>query len=267
MKANDLPIVFCTCDGYCDLWNDFFRLFKKYWPDYKGSIILDTESNAAEFPGLNISSPLNCDLKTSWSERLYLSLCKIDSPYCLIFLDDFYLRGPVNTDVLNRALCYMNAHENIAGITFLKEPGEYKEIDLGTAKFALRKKLSPYTTTAHITLYRTDFLRKIVRKYESAWEFETNGTIRSWFSRYRFMSALNNDAPVFPYDGGALVRGGCFDRELKAYFNDIENCCLGNSRPCETVAETAGNQFTLFKTFKYGIRGLASLFSERCDRE
>ena len=53
----DVTMIFCTCDAYADLWENFFILFKKYWPDFDGEIIFNTESKSYSNEGLNIVMP------------------------------------------------------------------------------------------------------------------------------------------------------------------------------------------------------------------
>ena len=95
-SMNNVSIIFCTCDAYADLWNGFFKLFRKYWPDFDGEIILNTERKAFQYEGLNISAPLNCGNDVSWSDRLAMSLDRASGEYVLIMLEDFYLKAPVD---------------------------------------------------------------------------------------------------------------------------------------------------------------------------
>lgn len=32
-RAADVAVVVASCDAYADLWEPFFRLFRRYWPD------------------------------------------------------------------------------------------------------------------------------------------------------------------------------------------------------------------------------------------
>jgi hypothetical protein len=49
-------ILVNTCDKFEDCWDPFFKLFKFYWPDYTGTIYLNTEYKDYSFEGLTIVS-------------------------------------------------------------------------------------------------------------------------------------------------------------------------------------------------------------------
>ena len=162
---NNVSLIFCTCDAYADLWENFFLLLKKYWPEFDGEIILNTESKAFQYAGFSISQALNCGKEVSWSQRLAMALDRASNPYVLIILEDFYLKAPVDHDAFCRTLAYMQANPNVASVTYLREPGVSKP-EPAFPGFFRRKQFSLYKMTAHITMYRKDYLRKLLKKTE-----------------------------------------------------------------------------------------------------
>ena len=261
MLNNELTVIFCTCDAYEDLWQNFFMLLKKYWPEFDGEIILNTETKAFEYEGLKISEPLNCPKETSWSDRLSLSLKKVKTPYVLIMLDDVYLKAPVKNSSFIATLKYMDSNPTVASVTYLCEPGA-KTSKTGLDGFYYRSQFSLYKMTAHITLYRKDYLLSVLRKNESAWEFEVSGTVRSWFKRGKFLCPKDNSLYIFPYDFGSLVLRGNFVRTVKEYFEKNEGCIFIKERPLmEKVEFKAPGNF--LKKFKYFIKGFLSIFKDK----
>lgn len=260
LSIDNVTIVFCSCDAYSDLWENFFRLLKKYWPEYDGEIILNTESKEFHHGGMKISKPLNCSKDVSWSDRLSLSLQRVKTPYVLIFLDDYYLKENVNHGNFLKSLEYMKTHQDIVSITYLKEPGTKKEVhDL--EGFMRRTQFALYKITGHITLYRTDYLKKILKKNESAWEFEVNGTIRSWLKKGKFLCPIDNNNPIFPYDFGLLVTRGKYLKPVKEYFEDKQGCVFSNIRPVmeEWIPKSNGS---IVVKIKYLVKGLISFFKK-----
>lgn len=263
LNLKDVTIVFCSCDAYSDLWENFFKLLKKYWPEYDGEIILNTETKAFQYDGFRISSPLNCGDDVSWSDRLSLSLKRVQTPYILIFLDDFYLKNKVNHVEFLKTLGYMKTNQDIVSITYLKEPGGKKEVQdlegfMDRAQFAL------YKMTAHITLYRTEYLQKILKNNESAWEFEVNGTIRSWLKKGKFLCPIDNLNAIFPYDfeGWSLCVKGKYYKPVKEYFEKQEKIHFLECR--ETVEYLPqGSGGSLKKKFYYLGKGLLSMCKKR----
>lgn len=260
MNIRDVTLVFCSCDAYSDLWDNFFRLLKKYWPEFDGEIILNTESKKCEYDGFCISEPLNCPDGTSWSDRLSMSLKKAKTPYVLIMLEDYYLKSPVDHSGFLRTLEYMKSRTDAMSVTYLCEPGAHKPID-DLPGFFKRKHFSLYKLTGHITLYKKDFLLSMLRHNESAWEFEVNGTIRAWFQKGKFLSPKNNEHEIFPYDFGVLITRGKFDRALKEYFEENENCVFLKDRPSMKF-EFKPSGGIMIKA-KYFFKGVLSIFKEK----
>jgi len=260
MKMNDVTMVFCTCDAYSDLWENFFMLLRKYWPEFDGEIILNTEQQSFQYEGFRISAPLLCSQDVSWSDRLSLSLKKVKTPYVLIMLEDFYLKAPVDHSRFIKTVDYMKANPNAVSITYLREPG-IKKYQPDLSGFCLRKQFSLYKMTAHITLYQTDYLRSVLKKCETAWEFEVNGTVRAWFKKGMFFCAQDNTLPIFPYDYGRLCIRGTYWGPVKRHFESAEQITFSNIR--ETSEEfLAAKSVSLVKKFNYLVKGLLSVFKE-----
>lgn len=259
LVSNDVTILFCSCDTYSDLWENFFMLLKKYWPEYDGEIILNTESKEFSYEGLSISSPLNCSPDVSWSDRLSLSLRRVNTPYVLIFLDDFYLKHQVDHARFMETLEFVKQNSQVASITYLKEPGGRKAVS-GLDGFVWRDHYSLYKMTAHITLYKVQYLQKVLKRNESAWAFEVSGTIRSWFEKGRFLCPENNENAIFSYDFGSLIIRGQYLKKVKEYF-EAEGCIFDHKRP--TIEDWASqHQGGFFVKCKYLISGLLSIFKK-----
>lgn len=260
MINDKVSMIFCTCDAYADLWENFFVLLKKYWPEFDGEIILNTESKVFQYEGYAISQPLNCGKQLSWSERLSLSLRRAQNPYVLIMLEDFYLKAPVNHKRFIETLEYMKAHSDVASITYLREPGASR-VQKELPGFCVRKQFCLYKLTAHITLYRKEYLLSLLKKGESAWEFEVNGTFRSWFRWGKTLCPPDNRSAIFPYDFGSLILRGKYYGPVKRYFEKRENLVFLTNR--ETV-ETffVSTKASLSKKLHYLIKGMLSFLKE-----
>ena len=150
----------------------------------------------------------------------------------------------------------------MASVTYLREPGVSRPEKV-LPGFFRRKQFSLYKMTAHITLYRKDYLRALLKKDESAWEFEVNGTIRSWFKRGIFLCPENNDGAVFPYDfaGWSLCVKGKYYGPVKRYFEDKEGLVFSEVRQTiEQLPTASGGK--LSKKLMYLTKGLLSVFRE-----
>ena len=80
-------ILVSSCDAYEDVWNPFFALFKKYWPNCKYNIYLNTESKMFSYDGLNITClhPGESEKQISWSNRLKQALLQVEEDVVICF--------------------------------------------------------------------------------------------------------------------------------------------------------------------------------------
>ena len=216
-----ISLLYSTCDRYECLWNGFFRLWEKYWPDFDSKVILNTESKSFSFGKYNIVRPSFSKLNLTWSERIYESLLLVDTPYVLFTLDDFYIKSPVDVNTINMCIEQMNKDKSINLFTFGWQPGKNKACDFSD-KFELRGRFAPYRVNAQIALWRVTYLKKIIKLYENPWEFELNGSFRSSIYGGKLYSLKKNTPLVFDYDWGFLVVRGQLNKEVSDYFSTKE---------------------------------------------
>jgi hypothetical protein len=168
----DLSILVLSCDKYSDLWPIFFCALKKNWPDCPFPISLST--GFMSYPVKNIRT-LHYGDDVDWSTNVLKSLEAIESSHVLILLEDFILRSPVNSRMVE--LAWRECVRRNAGLIRLipNPPLELRprsivqEVPSGT----------PYRVNLQGSIWRKDFLRNLLLPGESAWQFEVNGTRRS----------------------------------------------------------------------------------------
>ena len=263
--ACEFSIIFCTCDSYSDLWDGFFYLFKKYWPDFDGEIIFNTDKIEYTYNGLNIVNVKHEEgANMSWSDMLNraLDLCKYEE--ILLILEDFYFLNRVKHKKVLDTVEVMKKNNNIVSITYLNEPGAYRKSDV-LKGFDYRKHFSLYKMTAHMTLYKKAFLKKILRSNENAWQFEINGTVRSWLLPGDFLCMEKGGEPIIPYDGD-FVRLGKFIKERKEYYEINENIVFSNKRGIlENFYDHKENvtNHRKIKMFAYGIKAIPSIWGRK----
>ena len=213
MKSSDsappsYTLVICTCDAYQDAWDPLFTLFERYWSDVKAiPIVLNTESEHYQHDGFNIICPQlykdHSDPKSvPWSKRLRETLIReVKTDFVLIYLDDFYLRSPVNTERLDICLRYMEEHRNTANIQLYTCPLPYTP----TAEYpwlVKRAKTAPYLFSLQAGLWRNERLLYFLRDHESPWYFESWGSLRArrYSDDFYALTAIAGKQSVFDYD-------------------------------------------------------------------
>ena len=148
----------------------------------------------------------------SWSARLKDALRQINSKYVIILLDDFFLKSPVRSDVIEKCIAFMEQNDDAVAFKFFTDPG------LGAVvcdEFVSADPDFCFCVSAMATLWRKEFLIELLRD-ENPWDFEFYASAR-WRNKYRKtykMYVQNTGKPVFDYiyytpKGGwsAILRG------------------------------------------------------------
>ena len=252
-------IIYNTCDKYDALWPGFFSLLIKYWPNCNRRIIFNSENKSFQYDGFELIKPINNRIEDSWSQRLLNSLDCVNDNYVLMILDDFYLKSPVNESVLFECIDRMDKDKNIKCYTFAWQPGR-NIADKEQKDFELRRRFARYRVNAQIGLWRVDYLRKILRTYETPWQYELSGSFRSSIIGGKFLS-LKKDAPlVFDYDFGFLIIRGKINRAISRYFTEKEALTMDFPYDEYVVSTEKKNGLRLFRIIKYVYEMIVSLF-------
>ena len=70
MRSN-IPLIVSSCDKCSDLWQPFFWLVKKNWPEFDRKVFLCTDSKDFSYEGLAIDCPLRMPQGSTWSENRF----------------------------------------------------------------------------------------------------------------------------------------------------------------------------------------------------
>lgn len=210
-------ILVNTCDKFEDCWNPFFILFKKYWPEYKGLIYLNTEFKDYSFEGLNVVPIKGCVGKeypgkfATWSQCLFWALDAIDTDIVLYMQEDYFLKKSVVDSEVNKLVQLMVDKPDIACI-HLTDQGVVAD---GTSKYPGLNKVKlkqKYRVSCQAALWRKEELLRIIRTYESAWEFEEFGSKRSTILKSNYYVVDGNVVKkdvyeIIPYIFTGIVQG------------------------------------------------------------
>jgi len=252
-----LSILVSSCDAYFDTWHPFFTLLKKYWKNIESyPIYLCTESKKFSFSGLNIICPLNIHRESKWSENLIKILKYINSEYVLFMLDDFWLQSPVRVDVIENCINYLDSDSNIGFICLIyqkrgpKYESQYYEL-------LKRGKHVPFRITTQAGIWRRKYLLKILRKHESAWEFETRATWRSKFYKEDIYVLKKEERNVFVYPVGGVLWGGKYLKEHVDSYQD-ESIELNLLRDIRNKNDITTNNLNR-RTLKYMVSIIKSI--------
>lgn len=201
-------ILVNTTDSFEDCWYPFFKLFKKYWPDFHGTIYLNTETKDFSFEGLDIVPIKNKLVGESWSKCLKFALNFIEEEIILYLQDDYFLKDTVQKNIIEHL--YSKILENnidcIHLTPFASEGPFEKSQYLDVLKYS---KKAAYKIGTQASLWRKSTMKKYLKDHENAWHFEVFGTKRAWrHNEEIYIYNFNkNENEIIPYSPTGIVKG------------------------------------------------------------
>jgi hypothetical protein len=165
-------VLIISCDKYSDLWQPFFELFWRFWPDCPFKVYL--LSNNKGIDDSRIQNILVGEEET-WSDKTIKGLKRINQDYIFLIVDDIFFTGFIKTEKILEVLEWMlkSGAIHVRFNYFPRPDKRYNEL-LGI--------VSPgtlYRTSTQISAWKKDVLLDLLRKEESVWDFEIYGSERS----------------------------------------------------------------------------------------
>lgn len=197
----DCTLLIGSCDSYSDLWDPFFELLNRFWPDLNYEIVLSTESSKYKGKYHNIINVNPSSPNVSWSQRIAEALKNIESEHVILMLDDFFLKASVDTKRVEKTLEWLKSDKKIA--TFTYWPISNDGLKCEYEGFEKRPKVAPYKVAAILGIWNKRKLLKYMDGFnENAWQWEVNATqrVNTLYPKDEFYISSSNDDQIFPYD-------------------------------------------------------------------
>ncbi len=201
-------ILITSCDSYSDVWDPFFNLFFKYWPDcpfpiYITSNFLETENSRV--------TTIKLGKDKHWASNTKKALKSINTPYVLCLIEDYFLDSKVDTkNILN--LINIIKKEKAGYLRLFPHPGPDKEFkkfkNIGEIEVN-----SEYRTSLMAAIWEKDTLNKLLVGGETAWDMEIAGTKRSKKINKKFLSVTTDNYALSYYTG--IIRQGKWTKKVK----------------------------------------------------
>lgn len=200
---DEITVLVNSCDGYEDIWDPFFKLFKIYWPECPFRLILNTESKSYNFSGLNIETFQFYEpgKKIPYGERMLRHLKEIKSKYILVLIDDFFFNDYVDENEIVKCMNWMNENEKIAMFSFSPVGDTHNILSKTYIGYERRPNVGVYKVNFQAALWRTSAFIESWKPHESPWEWEKFATYRSFYSGYDYYSRVKGTCN--PIDYGA----------------------------------------------------------------
>ena len=113
MNDVGITMLVLSCDNYSDLWDDFFNLKERFWPDCEYEWYIVTETKHYQRRGVEV---IQCGRNLNWAGRLRYALGKINTPYVGLFLEDYFMISRINNDRI-KAYVELMSSDKISFIT------------------------------------------------------------------------------------------------------------------------------------------------------
>ncbi len=94
-----MTILLLSCDNYSDLWDDFFNLRDKFWPECQYQWFIVTESKDYNRNGVSV---IKCGKELNWAGRFRKAVQTVSSPLVGVFLEDYFINSPIDNERINR---------------------------------------------------------------------------------------------------------------------------------------------------------------------
>lgn len=197
-NCDKCSVVVSSYDGNADVWQPFFTLFFRYWPDCPFPIYL--VSNYKKYDDSRVKT-ISVGEDKGWATNMKTALRQIPTGHLICMLDDLFLKKTTNTGYIKSLVDYVqnNPIAYVGLVPFLDLDESY------TDKFNLgRVRKSADQVSFRASLWDKKIFDSLLTPGEDFWEMEL-----AWSKRSRDIGALflSVKEPVLYYDvRSALIR-------------------------------------------------------------
>lgn len=193
-------VLVCSCDKYADLHAPFSALWRRFWPGCPFETVLLSETVAPPpAPDSCFDRAILAGKGLDWCEMLVFALDRIDTPFVMLLMDDYFLDASVDTALVLRRLGDAAAlgADNLRLIPN-PVPREERnatrspEFPAGLARY---RAPGAYCIATQTGFWRKDFLRRVAAGKHSAWEFERYGSFDPAVRGAKLFVAVEREFP------------------------------------------------------------------------
>jgi hypothetical protein len=165
-----ISVLIATCDSYSFLWENLSILLDRNIGIEKKYVSCETK----EFIEKNYTS-VTCD-SNIWGTRISKTLDAVSTDYVFFILDDYYFLKKFDTSF------FASVHNLLDNTNYnkycLMDCRSLHNYDLSFYKnnIYIQNSTSAYLTTLQPSIWRVSYLKKVLDKNYSPWDFELKGT-------------------------------------------------------------------------------------------
>jgi hypothetical protein len=213
----DLNILVSSCDEFADVWDPFFILFDKYWPDCPFPIFLSSVKKPYHS---NSVQQILVEERMGWGDGVIkaIKILQRNSPseFLLLLLDDYLISEKVETEKIVKAFHVL---KSIRGnyLRLIPKPGPDAPVE-NHPFIGHIKKNSPYRCSLQASIWRTETLLSLLRPTETPWDMEVLGSQRAKY----YDGFYCTYKPQIKYLNG--IKRGKWTFEAYTFLNEQDLC-------------------------------------------
>lgn len=262
MNKTNMAIVVIGFDGYDDLWDDFFALFRKYWSDCPYKVYLVNNEKRSQYEGVTV---INAGSDAEWSRKVQFALKEVQEDYLCLMLEDFYIGSKVNTGRVKQTLKLMSEdaikYYKLKTFSAIKT-AKYKNYDY---LHVIPENLE-YGVSLQPGIWKKEFLQeKIGTKNYNAWKFECDRIAEERLGRSIAMQGcVYDDRNILEIQHG-VVQGKYLPKTLKYFenlgyaLNQQRRGAMKGKRYFVYLCKKNANKY-LPKSLKKGLKRVLNVF-------
>ena len=220
---NNFSILVNTTDSFEDCWMPFFKLFKQFWPEFNGKIYLNTETKSFTYKDLNIISVQNGLTDMPWSHCLDAAVEQIEEKYFIYMQEDYFLHKRVKHKEITDFFYKIKQYDlDCLHLTDQSTSGPFSDFIFNENILKIEKN-AKYRISTQAALWKKEKFKQLLRPWESGWDFEKFGTIRSKKLPLKIMTINHkhyrkNFNEIIPYVFTGIIKGK-WKKEVQPLFN------------------------------------------------
>jgi hypothetical protein len=226
----DVAVLIVSCDRFEDLWRPFFTCFFKYWPDCPYPVYLG--SNFAQYKHDRVR-PILVGEDLDYSSNLLSMVHAIDQEWIVTWIEDRALSAKVDTRRIEGLINW--AQTQGAGCLKLIANHPFAPFADGSGEVGEVTRRTPYRMSVTVALWHKPTLLALLRRGESAWDLERNGSERSNRLDAKFLTLTISQRRNPPISDVHLIIKGHLLRDARKFLSleGLHDCL--RHRPLQTV--------------------------------
>ena len=170
----NITTVIGTCDAYSPLWKNFDILYNRYWGlNTRNILISETQTTMEDIPHSDYDI-IAQGSGMKWGERMLKALEVVQTPYVFFILEDYYLTEPLTKDYIMDHINLMEKYK-ADKLLFDTPYPKYHLTKLSEDSLYQFNISSEYLNSVQPGLWRTEYLKKVLKPEYSPWDFEVAG--------------------------------------------------------------------------------------------